>query len=136
MTPNDEGTHDMASTTTEAPAKAKKSAKKAAKKAAAATATPQRVDITAVMASVDQGEALRDRIKELTATLKIHEDNIKDALGDATVGTDAKGHVLVRFPFRNRSGLSKDRVKALLSDEDYAQCETVTPYRTLLYGES
>jgi hypothetical protein len=96
----------------------------------------QRVDVTAVLASIDQGEALRDRIKKLTAELKIHEDNVKDALGTATVGTDAKGKVLVRFPFRNRSGLSKEKVKGILTAEQYADCETVTEYRTLLYGES
>jgi hypothetical protein len=95
-----------------------------------------RADVTAVLASVDQGEALRDRIKKLTAELKVHEDNIKDALGKATVGVDASGKVVVRYPHRNRSGLSKAMVKDLLSPEDYAKCETVTEYRSLLYGES
>jgi hypothetical protein len=124
------------------PAK-KKGGKKGGKAAKAATpatpATPaaeQRVDISAVLVNVDQGEAIRDRIKALTAELKIHEDMIKDALGEAVVGTDSKGHVRVRYPFRNRSGLSKDKVKAILSAEQYAECETVTPYRTLHYGES
>jgi hypothetical protein len=92
-------------------------------------------DVTAVLASVDQGEALRDRIKALQAELKVHEDNIKDALGKATTGVDGKGKVVVRYPFRNRSGLSKEKVKERLSAKDYAACETVTEYRTLLYGE-
>jgi hypothetical protein len=92
-------------------------------------------DITAVLASVDQGEALRDRIKALQAELKIHEDNIKDVLGKATTGVDASGKVVVRYPFRNRSGLSKDKVKDILTPKQYADCETVTEYRTLLYGE-
>jgi hypothetical protein len=97
--------------------------------------TAQRVDITAVLANVDQGEALRDRIKNLTAELKVHEDIVKDVLGSATAGTDASGKVVVRYPFRNRSGLSKEKVKDRLSAEDYAACETVTEYRSLLYGE-
>jgi hypothetical protein len=94
-----------------------------------------RKDVTAVLASVDQGEALRDRIKALTADLKIHEDNIKDALGEATTGVDAGGKTVVRYPFRNRSGLSKEKVKDLLTPAQYADCETVTEYRSLLYGE-
>lgn len=94
-----------------------------------------RVDVTAVLASVDQGEALRDRIKKLTAELKVHEDNIKDVLGEATVGVDASGHVVVRYTHHNRSGLSKEKVKSKLSDADYTECETVTSYRRLLYGE-
>lgn len=98
--------------------------------------TTDRVDVTAVLASIDQGEALRDRIKQLQAELKIHEDNIKDALGNATAGVDASGKIVVRYPFRNRSGLSKEKVKAILTDEQYADCETTTSYRTLLYGES
>ena len=104
------------------------------------TATPtakdaRTADVTAVLASVDQGEALRDRIKALTAELKVHEDNIKDALGAATAGVDASGRVVVRYPFRNRSGLSKEKVKDILTAELYADCETVTEYRTLMYGE-
>jgi hypothetical protein len=97
--------------------------------------TEQYVDVTAVLANVDQGEALRDRIKALQAELKVHEDLIKDALGEATAGTDAGGKIVVRYPHRNRSGLSKEKVKAILSDEQYAECEQVTAYRTLLYGQ-
>jgi hypothetical protein len=97
--------------------------------------TAQRVDVTAVLANIDQGESLRDRIKKLTAELKIHEDIVKDVLGSATAGTDATGKVVVRYPFRNRSGLSKEKVKERLSAEDYAACETVTEYRSMLYGE-
>jgi len=92
-------------------------------------------DVTAVLASVDQGEALRDRIKALQAELKVHEDNIKDALGEAISGVDSKGKVVVRYPFRNRSGLSKEKVKDILTPAQYADCETVTEYRTLIYGE-
>jgi hypothetical protein len=96
--------------------------------------TEQYVDVTAVLANIDQGEALRDRIKALTAELKVHEDLVKDALGAATAGVDSKGKVVVRYPERNRSGLSKEKVKFILTDEQYAECETVTSYRTLLYG--
>ena len=107
---------------------------------APATATPeaaeQIADVTAVLANIDQGEALRDRIKALTAELKVHEDMVKDALGEATVGVDTKGHVVVRFPHRTRTGLVNAEVRKRLSDEDYAACEKVTSYRTLLYGES
>jgi hypothetical protein len=92
-------------------------------------------DVTAVLASVDQGEALRDRIKAMQAELKVHEDNIKDALGAAVTGTDSSGKIVVRYPFRNRSGLVKEKVKELLSDEEFAKCTTETTYRTLLYGE-
>jgi hypothetical protein len=100
------------------------------------TTTDSRIaDVTAVLANVDQGEALRDRIKALTAELKVHEDMVKDALGEATTGVDAKGKVVVRYPFRNRSGLSKEKVKEILTPKQYAKCETVTEYRTLLYGE-
>jgi hypothetical protein len=97
--------------------------------------TEQRVNVTAVMANIDQGAALRDRIKAMQAELKIHEDMIKDALGAATAGTDAAGNVLVRYPFRNRSGLSKEKVKDILTSEQYADCETVTEFRALYYGE-
>jgi hypothetical protein len=96
--------------------------------------TEQYVDVTPVLGNIDQGEALRDRIKAMQAELKVHEDIIKDALGEATAGTDAGGKVVVRFPHRNRSGLSKEKVKDILTDEQYADCETVTSYRTLLYG--
>ena len=102
----------------------------------APAAAEQTANVTAVMSSVDKGEALRDRIRDMQAELKIHEDNIKDALGAATVGVDDKGHVVVRYPFRNRSGLVKEKVKEKLSAEDYAACETVTTYRSLHYGES
>jgi hypothetical protein len=95
-----------------------------------------RADVTAVLASVDQGEALRDRIKALTAELKVHEDNIKDVLGECVEGVDASGKIVVRYPHRNRSGLNKAKVKELLTDAQYAEAETVTSYRTLLYGES
>lgn len=101
---------------------------------ATAPTTEQYVDVTAVLANIDQGEALRDRIKAMQAELKVHEDLVKDALGDATAGTDASGKVVVRYPHRNRSGLNKEAVKAILSDAEYADCETVTSYRTLLYG--
>jgi len=114
-----------------ATAEPKSGKKKSGKKGSAL----QSVDVTAVLASVDQGEALRDRIKALTAELKIHEDNIKDALGEAIVGTDGKGHVVVRYPRRTRSGLNKALVKERLEPAEYAECETVTSYRTLLYGE-
>jgi hypothetical protein len=118
-----------------APEPAKKGKKGKGKKAPAAAA-PQRVDVSAVRMNIDQGEALRERIKDMTRELKIHEDMVKDALGESTVGTDSHGHVLVRYPFRNRSGLSKDKVKEILTAEQYAACETVTPYRSLYYGES
>jgi hypothetical protein len=100
------------------------------------TAAAQRVDVTAVLANVDQGEALRDRIKKLTAELKVHEDMIKDLMGEATIGVDSAGHVVVRYPHRTRTGLSKDKVKERMDPAEYAECETVTPYRTILYGES
>jgi hypothetical protein len=100
-----------------------------------ATSDVQRVDVTAVLASVDAGEALRDRIKEMQRQLKVHEDNIKDALGAAIVGTDSLGHVVVRYPHRNRSDLDRSKVKDRLSPEEYAECVKETSYRTLLYGE-
>jgi hypothetical protein len=103
------------------------------------TTTPatsaQRVDVTAVLASVDQGEALRDRIAALKAELKIHEDNVKDVLGDATEGVDASGKIVVRYPVRNRTDLIRKKVQEKLSDADYAECQQTTTYRTLLYGE-
>jgi len=97
---------------------------------------PQRVDVTAVLAHVDAGEALRDRIKDLQKTLKIHEDTIKDVMGPATEGVDASGNVVVRFPFRNRSDLDRKLVKSMLTEEEYAKAVRETTYRTLLYGES
>jgi hypothetical protein len=99
------------------------------------TTTEQRVDVTAVLASVDQGEALRDRIKAMQAELKVHEDNIKDALGEAIVGTDSSGKTVVRYPHRNRSGLDRDKVKERMDPSEYGECVTETSYRTLLYGE-
>jgi hypothetical protein len=70
------------------------------------------------------------------AQLKIHEDAIKDALGAATVGTDARGNVVVRYPHRTRSGPNKAKVKDRMEPAEYAECETVTGYRSLLYGGS
>jgi hypothetical protein len=96
----------------------------------------QRVDVSAVLAHVDAGEAIRDRIKDLQKQLKIHEDSIKDVLGPATEGTDKAGNVVVRFPFRNRSDLDRKLVKSMLSEEQYAKAVRETTYRTLLYGES
>jgi hypothetical protein len=52
------------------------------------------------------------------------------------VGTDAGGNVVVRYPHRTRSGLNKAKVKDRMDPAEYAECETVTGYRTLLYGES
>lgn len=97
---------------------------------------PQRVDVTAVLAHVDAGEAIRDRIKALQKDLKVHEDTIKDVMGSATEGTDAKGQVVVRFPYRNRSDLDRKLVKSMLTEEEYAKAVRETTYRTLLYGES
>jgi hypothetical protein len=94
----------------------------------------QRVDVTAVLANVIAGEALRDSIKEMTKQLKIHEDTIKDVLGPAIEGT-SDGKVVVRFPFRNRSDLDRALVKSMLTEEEYAKAVRETTYRTLLYGE-
>lgn len=99
-------------------------------------ASAQRVDVTAVIANIDQGEALRARIKAMTAELKVHEDAIKDVLGPATEGVDKAGNIVVRYPFRNRSGLNKALVKTMLTDEQFAKATTETTYRTILYGES
>lgn len=109
-----------------------------AAKVAALPTTPgsaQQTDVTAVLANIDQGEALRDRIKDLQKELKIHEDAVKDVLGEATEGVDATGHVVVRFPHRARHDLDKAKVKDILSDEDFAACSKVTNYRVILYGE-
>jgi len=95
-----------------------------------------RADVTAVIANIDQGEALRDRIKALTAELKVHEDLIKDALGECVEGVDSKGRVLVRYPHRNRSGLNRAMVQERMDPKEYGECVTETSYRTLLYGES
>jgi len=97
---------------------------------------PQRVDVTVVLAHVDAGEGLRDRIKALQKDLKAHEDLIKDVLGPATEGVDASGNVVIRFPFRNRSDLDRKLVKSMLTEEEYAKAVRETTYRTLLYGES
>lgn len=99
-----------------------------------APATQHYKDVSDVLAHVDQGEALRARIKDLQDQLKIHEDAIKECLGEAVAGTDAGGRVVVRFPHRNRAGFDKAKAKDKMSPTDYAECETVTPYRTLLYG--
>jgi hypothetical protein len=125
-------------TSTMEPTKGKKAKGKGAKGATPTTPTTKDsriADVTAVLANIDQGEALRDRIKAMTAELKVHEDMVKDALGEATTGVDNKGHVVVRYPERNRSGLSKEKVKDRLTPTEYAECETTTSYRTLLYGE-
>src|SRR4051812_42009272 len=98
--------------------------------------TAQQVDVTAVLANIDAGEALRDRIKALQAELKVHEDMTKAVLGEATEGVDNKGQVVVRYPHRNRSDLNRQKVQEMLSPEDYAACIKETSYRTLLYGES
>jgi hypothetical protein len=97
--------------------------------------TTQQVDVTAVLANIDAGEALRDRIKAMTAELKIHEDLVKAVLGEATEGVDSKGQTVVRYPHRNRSDLNRKQVQEMLSEEDYAKCIRETSYRTLLYGE-
>ena len=89
-----------------------------------------------MIANIDQGEALRARIKAMTAELKVHEDTVKDVLGAATEGVDKAGNIVVRYPFRNRSGLNKALVKTMLTDEQFAKATTETTYRTLLYGES
>jgi hypothetical protein len=128
------GTIDWAKMTAEVPAPTPPAAATTAPPPS--TAAAQRVDVTAVLANVDQGEALRDRIKKLTAELKVHEDMIKDLMGEATIGVDSAGHVVVRYPHRTRTGLSKDKVKERMDPAEYAECETVTPYRTILYGES
>ena len=102
--------------------------------APAPTTAPQSVDVTAVIAHIDSGAALRDRIKALQAELKVHEDTVKAVLGEATEGTDATGKVLVRYPVRNRTDLIRTEVEKRLSPEDYAACQKTTKYRTLLYG--
>jgi hypothetical protein len=97
------------------------------------TLSPSQADATPVAADVDAAAALRDRIKVLQSQLKVHEDTIKDALGEAIEGVDASGRVLVRYPHRNRSDLDRKKVKAILSDEEYSQCVRETGYRVLLY---
>ena len=93
-----------------------------------------RTDVTAAIASIDQGEALRDRIDTLKKELKVHEDRIKDLMGEAVEGVDAKGNVLVRLPHRNRTTLVAKEVAKRLSPADLAACQNVTSYRALLYG--
>jgi hypothetical protein len=51
-------------------------------------------------------------------------------------GHRRRGNVVVRAPHRTRSGLNKAKVKDRMDPAEYAECETVTGYRTLLYGES
>ena len=89
-----------------------------------------------MLANIDQGEALRDRIKALTAELKIHEDIVKDVLGEATDGRGRKrqgrGPLPVPQPLRALQGEGQGRSSP---PRQYAKCETVTEYRTLLYGE-
>jgi hypothetical protein len=99
------------------------------------TTAPQSVDVTAVLANIDQGEALRDRIKALQAQLKVHEDAIKDVLGEATEGVDSAGKIVVRYPVRNRTDLIRKEVEKRLDPAEYAACQKSTTYRTLLYGE-
>lgn len=93
------------------------------------------VDVTHVLAHIDQGAALRDRIAALKADLKVHEDKIKDAMGEAVEGVDARGNVLVRLPHRNRTTLVSKEVEKRLSPLEYAACQNVTSYRQLLYGD-
>lgn len=96
--------------------------------------TAQSVDVTAVLANIDAGAALRDRIKALQGELKVHEDMVKDVLGDATEGIDSTGRVVVRYPERNRTDLIRKEVEARLDPAEYAACQKTTTYRTLLYG--
>ena len=70
----------------------------------------------------------------LKKELKVHEDRIKDLMGEAVEGVDAKGNVLVRLPHRNRTTLVAKRVEKFLSAAQLAECQNVTSYRTLLYG--
>jgi len=100
-----------------------------------ATTAAQSVDVTAVLANVIQGEALRDAIKKMQAELKVHEDMVKDALGEAIEGTDASGKIVVRYPVRNRTDLIRAEVEKRLDPAEYAACQKSTTYRTLLYGE-
>jgi len=102
----------------------------------AVTPDEDKVDVSHVLAHVDQAVSLRGRIDDLRKELARHEDAVKAALGPATEGTDAAGHVVVRYPHRSRHGLDKKAVAALLSPEDLAAVSRVTNYRTLLFGES
>lgn len=95
----------------------------------------QRVDVTAVLPDIVAGEALREQAKDLAKRIKVHEDAIKDALGEAAEGVNSLGEVVVRYPIRNRTNLDKSKVKSKLSEEDYAACEQVTTYRQILYGK-
>jgi hypothetical protein len=94
----------------------------------------QQADLTPVMADVRVAEAIRAKVKALKVELDAAEKAIKDALGKALEGVDSEGNVVVRYPERSRTDLVKQRVRDLLSDEDYAQCEQVTSYRVLLFG--
>jgi len=119
-----------------APAPAPEPAAPATAPAPAPAPDGGKVDVTSVLAHVDQGEALRARIKAMQVDLAKHEDAVKAALGLATEGVDSTGKVVVRYPHRSRHGLDKKAVQAILSPTDFAACSRVTNYRTLLYGES
>jgi hypothetical protein len=100
-----------------------------------AEVTPQKVDVSAVLANVIAAEALRDRIADLKKQYEIHADMIRDALGAATEGTDSTGNVVVSYPWRSRHGLDKEAVKAILTDEQFGEVSKVTNYRVLLFGD-
>lgn len=95
---------------------------------------PQRVEVTAAMPDIDAAVGLRARIKAMKAVLKAHEDAVRDVLGGATEGVDSTGNVVVRQPTRNRTNLVAAKVKAILSDEEYASCQNTTSYKPLLFS--
>lgn len=99
------------------------------------TTEVQTVDVTSVMADIDMAKGLRDRIATMKRQLEQHETAIKDVLGPATQGTDAAGNVVVQCPIRNRTNLVAAKVKAILSEADYAACQNVTSYRPLLFED-
>ena len=93
----------------------------------------QRVDVTAALPDIDSAIALRKRIKALQTDLKAHEQSIKDVLGNATEGVDSTGKVVVTYPTRNRTNLVAAKVKAILTEKQYADCQNVTSYRPLIF---
>lgn len=83
------------------------------------------------LASLAQFVATRDAIRDLEKVKKELEASIREALGDAEVGINANGEVMVEVSNRQRKGIDS-KALAEAFPEAHAACETLTEYSVLV----
>lgn len=83
------------------------------------------------VSALAQFVATRDAIRDLEKTKKELEASIREALGDAEVGINADGEVMVEVSKRERKGIDQKQL-AEAFPEAFDACQTMTEYSVLV----